>query len=215
MRAIESFLGEREAWVRRHVGRRSEAVELVAGRGGICDGATVMYLGAPHRLRVVAAGAPRRRSTVTRVGADEGDELVVTLRNDERRSVGAILEAWYRERARSIIGRAIERHSVALGVVPAAVSIRDQQTRWGSASRSGRLAFSWRLVLTPPEVLDSVVVHELAHLRVFGHGPDFWAVVATRCPEYRTWRSWLRRHSVELHATLSTAELPEAAAILP
>lgn len=206
MRAIESFLAEREDWVRRHVARRADAVDLVAARGGIADGATVMYLGLPHRLRVVTAPPGRRTSTVSRVGGDDGDELVVAVRAGERRSVSAILEGWYRVRARAIIGRAIERHAAALGVVPAAVSIRDQQTRWGSASRSGRLAFSWRLVLTPPGVLDSVVVHELAHLRVFGHGPAFWAVVATRCPDYRKWRGWLRRHSVELHATLAEIE---------
>ena len=82
---------------------------------------------------------------------------------------------------------------------PAAISIRDQRTRWGSASRQGRLAFSWRLILAPPEALETVVVHELAHLRVFGHGPRFWALVATRRPDHEVWRRWLRDHSAELH----------------
>ncbi len=59
--------------------------------------------------------------------------------------------------------------------------------------------FSWRLVLAPPEALDTVVVHELAHLRVFGHGPRFWELVATRRPDHATWRRWLRRHTLELH----------------
>ena len=83
------------------------------------------------------------------------------------------------------------------------VSIRDPRTRWGSAARTGRLAFSWRLVLAPPEALETVVVHELAHLRVFGHGPAFWAVVSSRVPDHQAWRRWLREHSVELHAALS------------
>jgi len=65
------------------------------------------------------------------------------------------------------------------------------------------LAFSWRLILAPPEALETVVVHELAHLRVFGHGPAFWAVVASRIPDHLTWRRWLREHSVELHAALA------------
>jgi hypothetical protein len=47
------------------------------------------------------------------------------------------------------------------------------------------------------------VIHELAHLRVFGHGPRFWALVAGRRPDHRTWRRWLREHSVELHATFA------------
>ncbi len=58
-------------------------------------------------------------------------------------------------------------------------------------------------MLAPPEALETVVVHELAHLRVFGHGPEFWAVVASRVPDHVDWRRWLREHSVELHAALA------------
>ena len=123
----------------------------------------------------------------------------------ERRDLAAILEAWLRVRARAAIEREIERHAAALGVSPAAVTVRDARTRWGSCSRARRLSFSWRLVLAPPEALETVVVHELAHLRVFGHGPGFWAIVASRRPDHRRWRRWLRDHSLELHAALDVA----------
>ena len=113
-----------------------------------------------------------------------------------------MLDAWFRERARVLIDAEIARHAPALGVSPTAVSVRDQRSRWGSASRHGRLSFSWRLVLAPPEALETVVIHELAHLRVFGHGPAFWALVAGRRPDHLTWRKWLRTHSLELHAAL-------------
>ena len=100
------------------------------------------------------------------------------------------------------IEREIARHAPALGVSPSAVSVRDQRTRWGSASRQGRLAFSWRLILAPPAALETVVIHELAHLRVFGHGPKFWEVVASRRADHKVWRRWLRDHSTELHGAL-------------
>ena len=119
--------------------------------------------------------------------------------------IAAVLEAWLKPRARAAIEREVERHAAALGVSPAAVSIRDQRTRWGSASREGRLAFCWRLILAPPEALETVVIHELAHLRVFGHGPRFWAVVASRRPDHGVWRRWLRDHSTELHGALDDA----------
>ena len=85
------------------------------------------------------------------------------------------------------------------------LSLRDPRTRWGSASRSGRLSFSWRLILAPPDALETVVCHELAHLRVFGHGPRFWALVETRRPDHRVWRRWLHDHSTELHRALLVA----------
>ena len=106
-----------------------------------------------------------------RVGADDEDVLLVTVAPSERRPLPAILEAWLRVRAREAVEAAIARHAGPLGVTPAAVTVRDTRSRWGSASRQGRLMLAWRLVLAPPAVLETVVVHELAHLRVFGHGP--------------------------------------------
>ena len=71
--------------------------------------------------------------------------------------------------------------------------------------------FSWRLILAPPGALETVVVHELAHLRVFGHGPKFWALVASRRPDHLADRAWLRRHSHVLHASLEVAEALDVA----
>ena len=90
----------------------------------------------------------------------------------------------------------------AMGVQVKRVTIRDQRTRWGSASRSGTLSFSWRLVLAPPEVLDYVVVHELAHLQVAGHGKRFWALVAKHHSGAASSRKWLRDHHDEIRSAL-------------
>ncbi len=199
---VESFLREREAWLRRHLGRNAALRAALAERGGLRDGASVRFRGELHMLRIVAAGSGVRRSTVAREGGEAIDELVVALAARDRRDVGTVLRDWLRERARLAIDHEVARHAVALDVQPVAISLRDPRTRWGSASRERRLSFSWRLVLAPPEALETVVIHELAHLRVFGHGPGFWAVVASRRPDHLVWRRWLREHSLELHAAL-------------
>jgi hypothetical protein len=198
---IETFLAEREPWLRRHLARIAAARAELAARGGLADGAWVRFRGEMHGLRIVPASG--RRSTVERAGAGDGDELVVRLAAGDRRAVHVVLRDWLRQRAAAAIEREIERHAPALGVVPMDVALRDPRTRWGSASRDGRLMLSWRLVLAPPEALETVVVHELAHLRVFGHGPRFWALVASRRPDHADWRRWLRRHSLELHDALA------------
>ena len=203
-RLAESFVAEREAWLRRHLERQATQLAELEARGPLRDGGTLLFRGEPHRLRVVAE-AGRRRTVVTREGGDEGDELVIHRGSGERRELAAILEAWLRVRARSAIEREIERHAPALAVEPAMVTVRDTRSRWGSCSRARRLSFSWRLVLAPPEVLETVVVHELAHLRVFGHGPQFWEIVAARRPDHRRWRRWLRDHSTQLHGALRAA----------
>jgi predicted metal-dependent hydrolase len=202
-RLAESFVAEREVWLRRHLDRQARQRAELDALGPLRDGGTLLFRGEAHRLRVVAPTPGRSRTAVTREGGDDGDELVVRPGARERRDLAAILEAWLRVRARSAIEREIERHAPALAVEPAEVTVRDTRTRWGSCSRARRLSFSWRLILAPPEALETVVVHELAHLRVFGHGPEFWELVAARRPDHRRWRRWLRDHSLELHGALS------------
>lgn len=211
---IEAFLRERQDWVIRHLDRQARERDEARARGGARDGGLVPYRGELHRVRLLAEprGPAHRRSTVERAGAEHGDELVIRLAARERRSLEHILAAWLRERATEAIERAIAMYAPELGVVPTRVDVRDPGSRWGSASPKGRLMFSWRLVLAPPDALETVVVHELAHLRVFGHGPAFWALVAARRPTHLADRAWLRRNSHALHAALDVApELSPAA----
>jgi predicted metal-dependent hydrolase len=200
---VDAFLAEREPWLRRHLERQARDRAVLAERGGVQDGALLRYRGDLHRLRIVVAPPGSRCSKVVRIGADDEDQIVVRRSAADLRSVPVLLETWLRARARTAIDREVARHATALGVTPAAVSVRDQRTRWGSASRQARLSFSWRLVLAPPEALETVVIHELAHLRVFGHGRGFWDIVASRRPDHATWRRWLREHSIELHGALA------------
>jgi hypothetical protein len=198
-RLATSFVAEREAWIRRHVDRQLAQRSSLAARGPLAAGSCVLFLGRDHRLEFAPAQPAVRRSTVLR--DDGASVLIVRIAARDPRPPATVLADWSKARAREAIEAALAIHEPALDRKPSAISIRDQKTRWGSASRAGRLSFSWRLILAPPEALDTVVIHELAHLRVFGHGPRFWAVVAGRRPDHRTWRRWLREHSVELHAT--------------
>lgn len=72
------------------------------------------------------------------------------------------------------------------------VSIKNQRSRWGSCSVRGNLNFNRRLAFAPPDVVDYVVVHELAHLLEMNHSKRFWGHVAAWCPDHKTHRRWLR-----------------------
>src|SRR5262245_60956256 len=72
------------------------------------------------------------------------------------------------------------------------VFIKNQRTLWGSCSARGNLNFNRRLVHAPLEVLDYVVIHELAHLTEMNHSKRFWAIVERWCPDYKQRRRWLR-----------------------
>jgi predicted metal-dependent hydrolase len=199
-RRAAASIEQREGWIRRHLDRHAAARDTIAARGGARDGGCIPFRGALHAVRVVPAVSGLRRSHVVHLA--EEHQLIVHRVGAERRELAAVLEPWLREQAREAIELAVAAQAEALKVQPAAITLRDPGSRWGSASRQGRLSFSWRLILAPPEALETVVIHELAHLRVFGHGPGFWALVAERRPDHATWRRWLHDHALELHRAL-------------
>lgn len=199
LRAADEFVAARAGWIERHRQRIAAERSRHAARGGLAHGATLVFAGQPHRLEVCRGRG--RRSTVEH--RDEPSAAIrVTLGTGDSRSLAGVLEAWLRREARDAVERRIAARAPQLGVEPRTVTIRDQRTRWGSASRRGTLSFSWRLVLTPPPVLDYVVVHELAHLAVFGHAPAFWRLVEGVVPDASRARRWLREHARELHWSL-------------
>jgi predicted metal-dependent hydrolase len=102
--------------------------------------------------------------------------------------------------AREVISALAEEEAPRIGVRYQRLRIGDQRTLWGSCSARGTISFNWRLVLTPPEVLDYVVVHELCHLHVLDHSARFWQRVERYRPQWREQRDWLREHGAELLA---------------
>jgi predicted metal-dependent hydrolase len=85
--------------------------------------------------------------------------------------------------------------AVQHGYRVAGVTVRDQRSRWGSCSPTGRISLNWRLAQVPPLVCDYVLLHELTHLAVSNHSPKFWKRLEAVCPWHRDARAWLRaRH---------------------
>jgi len=83
----------------------------------------------------------------------------------------------------------VDKYSTAMCVRPAAIRVTSARTRWGSCSAKGSICFSWRLMRMPPEFIEYVVVHELAHLLELNHSPRFWAVVRSVLPDYEQRRA--------------------------
>ena len=102
-------------------------------------------------------------------------------------------------RLRARLAEASDHFAQRLGKDYAAITLRDTRSRWGSCTAQGRLMYSWRLILAPPEVLDYVAAHEVAHLAQMNHSPAFWAEVERIYGDYSQPRAWLRREGSSLH----------------
>lgn len=96
--------------------------------------------------------------------------------------------------AAEIIPRRVEYFAELIGVKYARITIRSQKTRWGSCTARNNLNFNFLLVMTPPEVLDSVVVHELCHILHRDHSKAFYDAVYKVFPEYDRCDKWLKEN---------------------
>jgi len=87
--------------------------------------------------------------------------------------------------AEAVIPDRVAYFASIMDLWPTGIRITRTQSRFGSCNKCDKLSFSCRLMLYPPEAIDYVVVHELAHVRHKNHGPEFWKTVATILPDYK------------------------------
>ncbi len=81
---------------------------------------------------------------------------------------------------------------------PVKLVVRDTKTRWGSCSEDGHISLSWRLIFAPPEAMDYVVAHELAHLLHMDHSTAFWNACRRLSENYLEGRYWMQNYGHEL-----------------
>lgn len=177
-REAQAFLEKNEAWLRERMSA-APASTLVA------HGSTVMVAG-----QVLNVRPGKGRVEVS------GDDLLVPGASER---AGAHVAAFLKADARLRLTRASETHARTLGRSFAKITLRDTKSRWGSCSTTGNLMYSWRLAMAPPEVLDYVAAHEVAHLVEFNHSRFFWRLVDDLCPDYPYHRAWLKESGPELH----------------
>ncbi len=174
-----AFARSKEGWIRKHLEAREEDVV-------VAHGAEISLGG---RLIEVRQGTGRR--------VEITPEAIFVPGPAER--AGKRLLAHLKEIARDRLAGACDDYAATLGRPYARLSLRDTRSRWGSCTSDGGLMFSWRLILGPPEVLDYVAAHEVAHLAQMNHSAAFWAEVSRIYGDYAAPRGWLRAHGSSLH----------------
>ena len=110
------------------------------------------------------------------------------------------VDAWLRREARRVLTEETAHYAARAGVTVVAVTIGDPRARWGSCTSTGRIRYSWRLILAPEHVRRSTVAHEVAHRVHMNHSPAFHAAAdAIFEGSHAEARAWLRKHGAALH----------------
>jgi len=196
MPEIESALQTKAGWIVRKLqeaGQRQQIKQearILWQDGGVLD-----YLGQPMTLRLTGGASPllATRQTHREQGADGSQSLHLPLPAQAPAvQVRAAVQAWILREARSYFTARMLHHAATMDVRWNALRLTSASTRWGSANSSGIIRLNWRLMQHSPQIIDYVVVHELAHLHHMDHSPQFWAVVAQVLPDWKQLRRALR-----------------------
>lgn len=136
--------------------------------------------------------------------SNHADWIAKHMPPPDRRIVPLTQEEVYAlaDRAVAEIPPRVRHFATIIGVDYGTITIRNQRSRWGSCSGLSNLNFNCLLLLTPPEVMDYVIVHELCHLIHLDHSPAFWAEVEKYMPDYKHRKAWLTKNGSAIIARL-------------
>ena len=151
-------------------------------------GETLPLMGQAHPLKIV-------QSQRASLAFENGAFLLAQKAQPRAREA---FHLWYKKMAAVLLPARLETLAAKHNLRPKKVRISSARTRWGSCSTSGTISLTWRLVMAPPEVIDYVIVHELAHIKVKNHSKNFWNLVAGLMPDYKKHLGWLKKHGQSL-----------------
>jgi predicted metal-dependent hydrolase len=186
-RRVPALLRERESWIHGAL-KRAETNRMLLGYAEPWRLPPTIELPACGRAWRVTA---RRADAAPRVRVRDG-ELSVTGRIDDESACRAALGRWLVREAGAYLVPRLRVLSQQLGLPFRSVSIRRQQTRWGSCSAKKSISLNARLLFLPPALADYVLVHELCHVAYMNHSRDFWALVGKHVADFRALDKALR-----------------------
>lgn len=192
---IEKILSDKTPWIRKQIGKLTSAATNPVNKS-IRHGAVILYLGQPHTLVF------RSKINCEPAVHLEKDQITLDLPPLSAADIillsKSLIQQWYLDCAKKTLSSKTAFWASAINVNPKRITIKDQKTRWGSCSSRGNINYNWRIIMSPPEVIDYLVIHELCHLRIPNHSQSFWHEVEKFSPNFKQHRTWLRANGMIL-----------------
>lgn len=192
MARIREIVQDKGGWIIKQMKDLADADGMIRERQ-FTSGEPLWLLGSVRYMKVIYKAAGRKIEC-----REDGQniEVLVPLDIAGDEAAAAIRDAlvkWYKEQAGPIMQERVEIYAPMLNLYPSQILIREQKTRWGSCSHKGVIRFNWRIIMAPLDLVDYIVVHELSHLKVPNHSPEFWSLVGSHVPDYKARRARLRK----------------------
>lgn len=205
---IESFLTQNQPWLKKCL-EKSEFIQTKYPLLSFIEGESYRFLGENYFLKYEKGEGKvkveiRKPYLTLKIPPKQWREDFAQFPHPNLRKY--ILK-FYEEAAERVLPNRVRDLSEMTGLKPTKVSLRKQRTLWGSCSAAGSIQLNWKLISAPINVIDYVVIHELAHLKHPNHSKHFWNEVAQFCPEYKQHKLWLRKNYYSFDHLNETSEL--------
>lgn len=186
---VEMFISERLPWIEKKLAEKERSIK--EARKAFVSGEEFLYLGEGYPLEI-EEGEEKEGSLTLAFGKFILGKGYAARARD-------LFIAWYKREAKEKLSERLSFYSERLRLSPNGMRITSARSRWGSCSGDNRLAFSWRIIMASLNVIDYILIHELAHIREKNHSKRFWSLVESVMPDYRMRRLWLKRNGHRLN----------------
>lgn len=194
---ICSFIRDKACWIMEKVEEANHNKQILKNKK-FDHGQEFLFLGKKYKLEVLEKKV--KRCQIQFDGKKWTASVPERLEHKQKESIiKNALVKWYRHQAKEVLGGRIFHFSRTLGVEPKTVAIRTQKQIWGSCDfNTQSINLNWQIILSPMNVIDYVVVHELCHLIVPNHSKRFWKKVEKIIPNFKEQKKWLRTNSLDM-----------------
>ncbi len=197
---VEAIIRRKNRWIINRLAAISKAAANPVNKS-LTAGAKVLYHGDVYLLNIKPTVNNRLSVNIL-----PDRQLEVMIPANYRHNAAYLqngLRQWYIAQAKVEFLLLTDFWQKKIRVRPKIIAIRAQKTRWGSCSGRGNISYNWRVIMAPRSVADYLVVHELCHLRLLNHSPEFWQLVKSFMPEYHQQRNWLKENDLLLNSFLT------------
>jgi len=180
---IQKLLHEKQEWIIEKQKLILERQSKITPRQYV-EGEDFYYLGKKYKLAIVDNLS---------VPIDFNEGFKISFHHKD--NIQKLIKQWYRLQAKKIIPQCVKQIANSHDLSFSSIKITSAERRWGSCTGKKTLNFSWRIIMLPPDIIEYIVIHELAHLKELNHSKKFWLEIKQMLPDYNKRKKWLKDNS--------------------
>jgi len=179
---IDQIIEKKKLWIYDKINHLQKFPDNPQGSEFV-SGESIMYLGRNYKFQI----------TGKQIEGVIFDNAFYISQSDKA-IAQKLIKAWFVNRAKELILPKAQYYAKRIGVNYNEAKISEMKYRWGSCTTKNNINFNWRILKAPMQVVDYIIVHELAHFRESNHTSEFWNIVAVQLPEYEKAKQWLKKY---------------------